>query len=42
MQELVVIRDKRMEGVLLCSRVRWIVDGKKLQNTFVDSRNVII
>ena len=28
-QELVAIRDKRMEGVLLRSRARWIADGEK-------------
>ena len=27
-QELVAIRDKRMEGVLLRSRARWIADGE--------------
>ena len=34
MQELVAIRDKRKEGVLLCSRVRWIADGKKMTKYF--------
>ena len=29
-QELVAIRDKRMEGVLLRSRARWIADGEKI------------
>ena len=28
--ELVAIRDKRMEGVLLHSRARWIADGEKI------------
>ena len=28
-QDLVAIRDKRMEGVLLRSRARWIADGEK-------------
>ena len=30
-QELVAIRDKRMEGVLLRSRARWIADGEKIR-----------
>ena len=29
-QELVPIRDKRMEGVLLRSRARWIAEGDKI------------
>ncbi len=40
-QELVAVTEKRMEGVLLRSRARWIAEGEKLRNT-VDSRNVII
>ena len=42
-QELVAIRDKRMEGALFARDVLLNVKKKKkLRNTFVDSRNVII
>ena len=42
-QELVAIRDKRMEGVLLRSRARWIADGEKITNYFrgLEKRNYI-
>ena len=42
-QELVAIRDKRMEGVLLRSRARWIADGEKLTKYFcgLEKRNYI-
>ena len=42
-QELVAIRDKRMEGVLLRSRTRWIADGEKITNYFcgLEKRNYI-
>ena len=33
---LVNIRQNKMEGVLLKSRARWVVEGEKLQNTFAD------
>ena len=33
-QELVAIRDKRMEGVLLRSRARWIADGENITKYF--------
>ena len=33
-QELVVIRDKRMEGILLRLRVRWIADGENITKYF--------
>ena len=40
-QELVAIRDKRMEGVLLRSRARWIADGEKFTKYFcgLEKRN---
>ena len=42
-QELVAIRDKRMEGVLLRSRARWIADGEKITKYFcgLEKRNYI-
>ena len=43
-QELVATRDKRMEGVLLRSRARWIADGeKKITKYFcgLEKRNYI-
>ena len=42
-QELVAIRDKRMEGVLLHSRARWIADGEKITKYFcgLEKRNYI-
>ena len=42
-EELVAIRDKRMEGVLLRSRVRWIADGEKITKYFcgLEKRNYI-
>ena len=42
-QELVAIRDKRMEGVLLRLRARWIVDGEKITKYFcgLEKRNYI-
>ena len=41
-QELVAIRDKRMEGVLLRSRARWIADGEKITKYFcgLEKRNI--
>ena len=33
--ELQDIRNKKMEGVKIRSRIRWISDGKKQQNIFV-------
>ena len=41
-QELVAIRNKRMEGVCFARERDGLPTVKKLQNTFVDSRNVII
>ena len=42
-QELVAIRDKRMEGILLRSRARWIADGEKITKYFcgLEKRNYI-
>ena len=42
-QELVAIRDKRMEGVLLRSRARWIADGEKITKYFcgLEKRNYV-
>ena len=42
-QELVAIRDKRMEGVQLRSRARWIADGEKITKYFcgLEKRNYI-
>ena len=41
--ELVAIRDKRMKGVLLRSRARWIADGEKITKYFcrLEKRNYI-
>ena len=42
-QELVAIRDKRMEGVLLRSRKRWIADGENITKYIcgLEKRNYI-
>ena len=42
-QELVAIRDKRMEGVLLRSRARWIVEDEKIRRYLcgLEKRNYI-
>ena len=42
-QELFAIRDKRMEGVLLRSRARWIASGEKITKDFcgLEKRNYI-
>ena len=42
-QELVAIRDKKMEGVLLRLRARWIVDSEKITKYFcgLEKRNYI-
>ena len=42
-QELVAIRDKRLGGVLLHSRARWIADGEKITKYFygLEKRNYI-
>ena len=33
-QDLVALREKKMEGVLLRSRARWIAKGKKITKYF--------
>ena len=42
-QELIAIREKRMEGVLLRSRARWIAEGEKIKKYFcgLEKRNYI-
>ena len=42
-QELIAIREKRMQGVLLRSRARWITEGEKITKYFcgLEKRNYI-
>ena len=37
-KELVSLRKKTMEGVLLRSKARWVAEGERYQNTFVTWR----
>jgi hypothetical protein len=41
--ELIVLREKKMQGVLLRSRARWIVDGEKVTKYFcaLEKRNYV-
>ena len=41
-QDLVALREKKMEGVLLRSRARWIAEGEKITNYFCELENVIM
>ena len=42
-QELIALREKKMEGVLLRSRARWVAESENKieQNIFVHLKNVI-
>ena len=42
-QELILLREKRMEGVLLGSKARWVAEGEKITKYFcsLEKRNFI-